>query len=63
MSDETLSELKAVAMATQWGNLNSLRLIIVLIAWLAALKAFSLLYECGYERATINSTAQDTQIG
>lgn len=51
MSDATLSESKAVAMATQWGNLNDLRHIIVLIAWLSALKAFSFLYERGYRSA------------
>ena len=51
MSDATKSESQAVAIATQWGNFNYLRHIIVLIAWLAALKAFSLLYERGYRSA------------
>ncbi len=51
MNDTTLSESQAVAMATQWGNLNNLRHIIVLIALLAALKTFSLLYERGYRSA------------
>ena len=30
-------------MAVRWGNLNYLRHLIVLVAWLLALKAFSLL--------------------
>ncbi len=42
MNDENLSRSQATAMAVQWGNLNHLRHVIVLIAWLAALKAFSL---------------------
>jgi hypothetical protein len=34
--------------AVQWANLNYVRHTIVLAAWLAALKAFSLLYrQCG----------------
>jgi hypothetical protein len=32
------------ATATQWANLGYVRLAIVLVAWIAALKAFSLLY-------------------
>jgi hypothetical protein len=43
MSDETLSQSQAVAMAVRWGQLNYLRHAIVLVAWLLALKAFSLL--------------------
>jgi hypothetical protein len=43
MSDASLSQSQAVAMASQWGNLNHLRHVIVLVAWLLALKAFSLL--------------------
>jgi hypothetical protein len=42
MSDETLSQAQAVAMASRWGQLNYLRHIIVLAAWVLALKAFSL---------------------
>jgi hypothetical protein len=42
MSDEMLSQTQAVAMAARWGQLNYLRHSIVLIAWLLALKAFSL---------------------
>lgn len=37
---------EAVAAAAQWGNLNYVRHAIVLTAWLAALRAFSLLYRC-----------------
>jgi hypothetical protein len=35
----------SVAAATRWGNLNYVRHAIVLVAWLAALKAFSLFYQ------------------
>jgi hypothetical protein len=43
MSNESLSQGQAVAMASRWGHLNYLRHSIVLVAWLLALKAFSLL--------------------
>jgi hypothetical protein len=43
MSDEALTQSDAVAMASRWGQLNYLRQLFVLIAWLLALKAFSLL--------------------
>jgi len=36
---------ESVATAVQWANLNYARHAIVLAAWLAALKAFSLLYQ------------------
>jgi hypothetical protein len=36
---------QSVATAVQWGNLNYLRHATVLMAWLAALRAFSLLYQ------------------
>lgn len=36
---------EAVAAATTWANLNYVRHAIVLVAWLAALKAFSVLYQ------------------
>jgi hypothetical protein len=42
MSDENLSQSQAVAIAMRWGQLNYLRHVIVLAAWLLALKAFSL---------------------
>ena len=35
----------AVAVATQWWNLNYLRLAIVLAAWLATLRTFALFYQ------------------
>jgi hypothetical protein len=41
--DTNLSASEAVAMASRWGQLNHLRHLIVLVAWVAALKAFSLL--------------------
>jgi hypothetical protein len=41
----TLPESEAVSTAFQWANLNHFRHIIVLMAWLTALKAFSLLHE------------------
>jgi hypothetical protein len=42
MSDATLSQSQAVAMAQTWGQLNYWHHVIVLVAWLLALKAFSL---------------------
>lgn len=43
MSDATLSQSEAVEMASRWGQLNHLRHVFVLTAWLLALRAFSLL--------------------
>lgn len=43
MSDESIPQAQAVATASRWGQLNYLRHVIVLVAWLLALKAFSLL--------------------
>ncbi len=37
--------LESVATAMRWGNLNDVRHGLVLAAWLAALKAFSLVYQ------------------
>lgn len=45
LMSENLSTLEAVTTALQWGNLNHLRHIILLMAWLAALKTFSLYYQ------------------
>jgi len=42
ISDANLSQSEAVAMAVRWGQLNYLRHVFVLTAWLLALKAFSL---------------------
>ena len=41
--DANLAASEAVAAASRWGQLNHLRHVIVLVAWIAALKAFSLL--------------------
>jgi hypothetical protein len=41
---ESPDSLESVAAAMRWGNLNYLRHALTLTAWLAALKAFSLLY-------------------
>jgi len=38
---------ESAALATRWAKRNYLRHLLVLIAWLAALKAFSLLYQRG----------------
>lgn len=43
ISDENMPQAQAVATAVRWGQLNYLRHAIVLIAWLLALKAFSML--------------------
>jgi hypothetical protein len=45
MRDGTLPNSESVALALQWVNLNYVRHAIVLVAWLAALKTFSLLSE------------------
>ena len=45
MGEKNLPDAEAVALAMQWENLNYLRHAILLVAWLAALKAFSLFYE------------------
>lgn len=45
MRDENLPRGKATSSALQWVNLNYLRHVISLIAWLAALKAFSLAHQ------------------
>lgn len=42
---EDLPESDTVSTALQWADLNHLRHVIMLTAWLAALKTFSLLYE------------------
>jgi hypothetical protein len=42
MSDETIPQAEAVAMALQWANLDYVRHAISLGAFLSALKAFSL---------------------
>ncbi len=44
MREAALSESEAVAKATQWVKLSYVRHLATLIAWLLALKAFSLLY-------------------
>jgi len=36
---------ESVAIATRWSNLNYVRHSIVLVAWLASLRTFSLLYQ------------------
>ncbi len=45
MTNETLSQTEAVATAMQWEKLNFVRHVIMLAAWLAALKTFSLFYK------------------
>jgi hypothetical protein len=42
MHRESLSQAEAVALATQWGQLDQLRLAAILVAWLSALKAYAL---------------------
>ncbi|MGL4620838.1 DUF1772 domain-containing protein [Chroococcidiopsis sp.] len=46
----TLSQPEAVSLASQWENLNHVRHALVLVAWLAALKAFSLMSWHGVTR-------------
>ena len=45
ITDENMPEAQAVVTAVRWGRLNYLRHIIVLVAWLLALKVFSMLRE------------------
>ncbi len=42
MREDGLAESQATSLALQWANLNYLRLAIVLVAWLAVLRALSL---------------------
>jgi hypothetical protein len=42
---ESLPEPQAISLALQWASLNHVRHAIVFVAWLAALKTFSLVYE------------------
>jgi hypothetical protein len=44
MQNQDLPESQAAAKALQWMRLGYVRLAVALVAWLAALKAFSLLY-------------------
>lgn len=45
ISDDNMPQAQAVVTAVRWGQLNYLRHVIVLVAWLLALKAFSMLRE------------------
>jgi hypothetical protein len=47
MQNQDLPESQAATKALQWMRLGYVRLAVVLVAWLAALKAFSLLYAQG----------------
>ncbi len=47
MKDEASARSEAVAKARQWVNLGYIRHAATLAAWLASLKAFSLLGRCG----------------
>lgn len=40
MEDRTLSQSDAVKTAVLWGNLNHVRHLLILVAWIAALKTF-----------------------
>lgn len=53
ISDKSLSQTQAVTTASHWGQLNYLRHMIVLVAWLLALKAFSLLHVSETERRSV----------
>lgn len=52
LMEGNLPQPEAVSIALQWANLNHFRHIIVLIAWLAALKAFSL-YGRGFQEKRV----------
>jgi hypothetical protein len=47
MNNQTLSPSEAVAKATQWANLGYVRHAATLAAWMAALRAFSLMSKLG----------------
>jgi len=50
LMNETLPESEAVSTALQWVNLNHFRHVVVLMAWLAALKTFALFQEYAIHR-------------
>lgn len=58
MSDENIPQAQAVATAVRWGQLNYSRHLIVLVAWLMALKAFSSL--AGIEAHTDSFRSRST---
>jgi hypothetical protein len=45
INNENMPQARAVVTAVRWGQLNYLRHVIVLVAWLLALKTFSMLRE------------------
>jgi hypothetical protein len=47
MANETLPKLEPVATAVQWVHLGYVRHPVILVAWLTALKAFSLMSKHG----------------
>ena len=48
--DHTIEQPAAVAAALQWGQLNYIRHVLILLAWLAALKVFTQLSEFERQR-------------
>lgn len=56
LMEGNLAPSQAVAIALQWEDLNVFRHLVVLLAWLAALKTFSLLYQ----REALQKSAQLT---
>ena len=57
MNDENMSQPEAVATAVRWGQLNYLRHAIVLVAWLLALKAFSMFGAAANRRSLETGTS------
>jgi hypothetical protein len=47
MRPDNLFNAEAVALATQWAQLDYVRNAITLVAWLSALKAFALFHQRG----------------
>ncbi|HKY30747.1 MAG TPA: hypothetical protein VJM12_22635 [Pyrinomonadaceae bacterium] len=58
INDENMPQAQAVATAVRWGQLNYLRHAIVLVAWLLALKAFSM-FGAAKNRRSFESGTRD----
>lgn len=58
MQDETISNAEAVATASQWMGLNHVRHLIVLVAWLLALRTLSLIESVPNQGLRLTSDAR-----
>lgn len=58
INEENMPQAQAVATAVRWGQLNYVRHAIVLVAWLLALKAFSM-FSAAHNRRSFGSGTSD----